>query len=84
MDFFHNGYPHVRNSMAWEVVVGPCCFCYMFVLHIAQMLTKPVLKGSLRLPHVLHPALDAGDAVDDVLGLAVDRGVDVTCEVVRC
>ena len=27
--------------------------------------------------------LDAGDAVDDVLGLAVERGVDVTCEVVK-
>ena len=56
----------------------------MFVPHIAQMFTEPVLKGSLRFPHILHPALDAGDAVDDVLGLAVDRGVDVTCEVVRC
>ena len=48
------------------------------------MLTEPILKRSFRLPYILHPTLDAGDAVDDVLGLTVDRGVDVNCVIIGC
>ena len=70
--------------MSREVEMVPCCLSKMLVYVIPSMLTEPVLKRSFRFPHILYPALDAGDAVNDVLRLAVDRGVDVYCVIIGC
>ena len=62
---------HVTHTVARQVKMFPCCLVKMFVVDIATVLTKPLMKGFVGLPNVLLKALFALNQVNNVSCVAV-------------
>ena len=59
---------HVINAMASGVEVLACCFCEVFIPHIAFMFCKSVFESSFCFTYILHETFHASDQVNDVTG----------------
>ena len=71
LDFLKDSDGHVTDTVPWHVEVFTSSLVNMFVLDIATVLTKPLMKGFVGLSNVLLSALFTLNQIDNISCVAI-------------